>query len=77
VFRVFVLAAALSACAPIHRVARPRERTPMAVMLADAGLICVAGSVSVATYNAGNPPLFLGAFAAYLGLIALDTWAVK
>jgi hypothetical protein len=74
---VLLLAAAIAACAPVHRIARPRERTPMPVMLADVGLICVAGSASVATYNAGNPPLFLGTFAVYLGLIALDTWAVR
>lgn len=70
------LALALAACAPIHRIAHPRERTPDWALGADFSLVCATGATTAATYNSGSA-LFIPALASYLALIALDTWAAR
>lgn len=76
--RVFVLAAALAACAPVHRVARPHQRTPDWALEGDFALVCIAGAATAATFNApGERVPFVLSFGSFLGLIALDTWAAR
>lgn len=75
--KAVVLAMGLVACAPIHRLAHPHTRTPDWALEGDFSLVCVAGAATAVEYNAGNPGLFLASLGAFLGLIALDTWAAR
>lgn len=68
---------ALSACAPIQRVARPHERPSTATLLPDFALICAAGAYTANAYTKREQPELDIGLAIYIGLIALDTWATR